>query len=247
MGEPTPQIAVAKTDPSPEKEDILQGLAASVEELAILESQTLAAEVNLIGMLRERMSPAARHGGTIQIAYRRLHYKTEQEVEELGYLTEGSPTTEGGKPLSGLLVIDKYSTADLSSATEESSPRIGQYTGQRLYLSSDKRWVLAERVGEYSEAVASISQWSARCKFLTDRNLLDSYSVASVSDGLFAAANQVRERLSSQLDSLKKRSEKVSEVSSVLAKLRSLSPDRSKSASLGEDARKPAANIITRR
>jgi hypothetical protein len=233
----------------PSEEKAVQGVVASLEDLASFETQTLAAEVNVLGLLRDRMCSAARYGGPIQSGYRRVHYRTEMEAEESAYLSEGFPFSESAKLLSGLLVVDNYSTVEPEPSTEASRPRIGQYTGERLYLSTDKKWILAERKGQYSEAEDSSSEWAAHCKPIPDRQVLDRYSVEMVTAGLFAATNKVWERLSPRMEALKKRHEKVVEVSGMLAKFTGLPPEEGvptpPERKTNED--KPSKRSLTRR
>jgi len=96
----------------------VQRAISALRELTALETQTLVAEMNLIGLLRDRISSAARYGDTIQTEFRRLNYKTrtEAEAEQAGYLGEGFPFKEGGKPLNALLFIDNYSTQEAPAA-----------------------------------------------------------------------------------------------------------------------------------
>jgi hypothetical protein len=197
----------------------VRGAVSSLHELASLETQTLAAEINILGLLRERISPAAKFGDKIQIRYHRLHYKTEREVEQSGYLTEGFPATDRGKFLSALLVLDNYVTIEMEAASE-SVVAVGQYAGDRLYLTKDKKWIVSERVGAYSEEIASSSQWDAHCRALSDHTLHERYSVEIVAEALFAATNKLWEKLSPKMDTLKKRHDKVGEISGILANLK---------------------------
>jgi hypothetical protein len=57
--------------------------------------------------------------------------------------------------------------------------------------------------------------------------VLDRYSVEVVTSGLFAATNKVWERLSPRMEALKKRYEKVVEVSDMLAKFTGFPPEES--------------------
>jgi hypothetical protein len=214
-----------------DEEKQVEGVVASLEGLASFETQTLAAEVNVLGLLRDRLCTAARYGDPIQRGYRRIHYKTQKEAEESSYLSEGFPFSESAKPLSGLLVVDNYSSVELGPSTDASRPRIGQYTGERLYLTADKKWVFAERAGGYSEAEDSTSEWAAHCNPIPNRQVLDRYSVETITGGLFAATNRAWQRLSPRMEVLKKRYEKVIEVSGMLAKFTCFPPEESAPAS----------------
>jgi len=77
--------------------------------------------------LRDRISPAARLCRQDSDKYRRTHHKTEAESEQTDFLVEGFPFAERGKPLTGLLVIDKYANVDKDDAHGS-----GQYVGERL-------------------------------------------------------------------------------------------------------------------
>lgn len=129
----------------------IQSAVSALQELASLESQTLAAEINALGLLRERISPAARYGEKIQIRYQRSNYKTTREAEQWGYLTEGFPGSDRGKFLTALLVMDNYASLDTNLPAEGRGSPVGQYAGDRLYLSKDRKWILTERAGAYSE------------------------------------------------------------------------------------------------
>src|SRR4051812_5827756 len=107
-------------------EDNIQLSMASLHQLSSLETVTLAAEIHLLGQLRDRLSPAARYAEKIQSKYRKTGSHTETEAEQAEYLYEGFPFVERGKPLTGLLVIDRYSTVEFESENNEVSAA-GQY------------------------------------------------------------------------------------------------------------------------
>jgi hypothetical protein len=185
----------------------------SLQDLASFESSTVAAETNVLGILRHRVAPAARFGEAVAIKYRRLHYKTAKEMEHSEYLPEGFPLSEGHHPLSALLVVDCYSVVDVEK------PDAARYVGERLYLSRDKRWIIAERVGPCSEAKGASSEWVATCKAVTDRALLDRFALETVIQGLFTATNKVWESLSPRMDAIRLRAEKVQQIVEVLSQL----------------------------
>lgn len=201
--------------------DDIQESVASLHQLSYLESETLATEIHLLGQLRDRISSAARFAGPIQIKFRRAY---QAELQQAEYLLEGFPFAERGKPLTGLLVIDRYSTVELEPGGAGTA--IGQFAGERLYLTHDRKWILAERVGAYSEAKGSVSEWEATCRIVTDRSLLDHYSIDMITDGLFEATNRLWEKLTPRMEALKKRSEKARQVTSKLAQIKSMSPMR---------------------
>jgi hypothetical protein len=204
-----------------EVEAKLQRSIASIHQLSSLESETLLAEIHLLGQLRDRLSPAARFAAKIQTKYHRKNQKTETESEHAEYLVEGFPFAQRGNPLTGLLVIDQYSTVPQGTAGSETKSG-GQYLGERLYLTHDRKWILAERFGFYSETSGSSSEWEATCRIVTDRSLLERYSIDAITDGLFEATNQLWENLSPRLEALKKRSQKAHLISSELAQMKSL-------------------------
>ena len=208
-------------DKNDEKEESVHLSIASLHDLSLLETETLASEIHLLGQLRDRLSPAARYADKIQTKYRRIHSKTEEEAEQLDYLVEGFPFVERGKPLTGLLVIDKYSTVEIEPGGNELNVR-GQYAGERLYLTHDRKWILAERVGAYSGTSGTTSEWEATCRIVTDRSLLERYTIDVITDGLFASTNRLWEKLSPRMEALKKRSEKANTVADKLAQLKSL-------------------------
>ena len=197
--------------------DSVHFAVASLHQLSALETETLAAEIHLLGQLRDRISPAARYADRIEIKYRRLNRNTNAEGQQTEYLLEGFPFADRGKPLCGLLVIDKYAAVELE--TGHGSAQVGQYFGERLYLTHDRKWILAERVGTYSEATGSTSEWEASCRIVTDRSLLERYSIDIITDGLFEATNKLWRKLTPRMETLKKRSEKAQQVSLALAKL----------------------------
>jgi len=198
----------------------VQRAISALRELTALETQTLVAEMNLIGLLRDRISSAARYGDTIQTEFRRLNYKTRTEGEQAGYLGEGFPFKEGGKPLNALLVIDNYSTQE-APAADPAEPAGGQYIGERLYLTMEKKWIIAERAGGYSEAAGSVSEWRAACRNISDRHLLERYPLETITEGLFAAANRLCKSISPRIEELKKRYEKAGQVANLVTNLKS--------------------------
>lgn len=200
--------------------DDLQGVVESLHGLASFEAQTLAAEIKMLGQLRDRISPAARYGDPIQVRYHRLNYKTTREQEQSAYLTEGFPISDRGKPLSALVVVDNFTTLEVGAITEGSDVHIGQYAGDRLYLSKDRKWILAERTGACSEEVGSPSQWDADCKVLSDHSVHGRYSLETVAEGLFVATNRLWEKLAPRMDTLDKRNDKLKRISGVLANLK---------------------------
>lgn len=194
---------------------------ASLQQLSSLETDTLAAEIHLLGQMRDRLSPTARFADKIQTKYHRKRQNTAEESEQAEYLAEGFPFVERGKPLTGLLVIDKYSSVANESAVA-SMGATGQYAGERLYLTHDRKWILAERVGSWSEASGLSSEWEATCRIVTDRSLLERYPIDVITDGLFEAINKLWEKLSPRMDALKKRTQKAHQISNKLAQMKSL-------------------------
>ena len=126
----------------------------------------------------------------------------EGESEQAEYLVEGFPFAERGKPLTGLLVIDRYSIGELEPGKDDTMS--GHYRGERVYLTYDRKWIFAERVGTYSGTSGSTSEWEATCRIVTDRSLLEHYSMDVVTDGLFEATNKLWEKLSPRMEALKK-------------------------------------------
>ena len=96
-------------------EDNVHRAVASLRELASLETETLAAEINLLGVLRDRIASAARYGDPIPIKFRKLQQETESASEQVVFLPEGYPFTETGRPLPGLLVIDRYGEFEITA------------------------------------------------------------------------------------------------------------------------------------
>jgi hypothetical protein len=217
---------------------------ASLHELSALETETLAAEIHLLGQLRDRISPAARYADKIPIKYRRMNHKTEAESEQTSFLGEGFPFSDRGKPLTGLLVVDKFSEVEIepASATSEGS---GQFVGERLYLTSDRKWIITERVGACSGTSGSTSEWEASCRIVTDRSLLEHYPIETITDGLFNATNKLWEKLTPRMEALKKRAEKARQVSSALDHLKSV-PRPKPSGGDTEDAAKTAASTMSK-
>ncbi|HSS95768.1 MAG TPA: hypothetical protein VLK33_01990 [Terriglobales bacterium] len=169
--------------------------------------------------MRDRLSPTARFADKIQSKYHKKRQNTPEESEQMEYLVEGFPFVERGKPLTGLLVIDKYSTVSNESGVA-SMGATGQYAGERLYLTHDRKWILAERVGSWSEASGLSSEWEATCRIVTDRSLLERYSIDVITDGLFEAINKLWEKLNPRMEALKKRSQKAHQLASKLTQLK---------------------------
>jgi hypothetical protein len=213
------------------KETDLQAALVSFRDLASLETQTVASEMNLIGLLRDRLSPAARYGEPIQTRYRRVRYQLAGESEIFGTLSEGfsfkesGRTIEGGKPLTALLALDNYSTIEVANSGGEAGPKTGQYVGERLYLTRDKKWILAERLGAFSEEPGSTSEWNAECRVVADRLLLEQYSLETITKGLLNSTNKLWEKLCPRMDSIKKRHEKIGEITGLLSTLKSFPPE----------------------
>ena len=194
---------------------------ASLHQLSSLETDTLAAEIHLLGQMRDRLSPAARFADKIQTKYHKGKQNTPEEFEQSDFLVEGFPFADRGKPLTGLLVIDKYATVQIDPEQDPMQAG-GQYAGERLYLTHDRKWILAERVGSYSETIGSSSEWEATCRIVTDRSLLERYSIDTVTDGLFEATNKLWDKLSPRVEALKKRSQKAHQISNKLSQLKAL-------------------------
>jgi hypothetical protein len=212
-------------------EDDIQVSITSLHRLSHLETETLSTEVHLLGQLRDRLSLAARYAGQIQTKFRKVYLAESEQTE---YLLEGFPFADRGKPLTGLLVIDKYSLVELESGSEGAAN--GQYAGERLYLTHDRKWILAERVGAFSETKGSTSEWEATCRIMTDRSLLEHYTMDVVTDGLFEAINKLWEKLTPRMDALKKRSDKAQQVTKKLAQLKSTPQQR-----FGGEAKDPVS------
>jgi len=204
-----------------DKKDNIQTSIVSLHRLSSLETETLAAEIHLLGQLRDRLSPAARYAGKVQTKYRKLNHGMESESEHTEYLFEGFPFTDRGKPLTGMLVIDKYSSVDVETEKGEAAMN-GHYAGERLYLTQDRKWILAERVGAYSGINGSSSEWEATCRIVTDRSLLERYPMDVITEGLFEATNRLWEKLSPRMDALKKRSDKTNQVLAKMAQLKGM-------------------------
>ena len=201
------------------QEDNVHRAVSSLRELASLETETLAAEINLLGVLRDRISPAARYGDQVPIKFRKLRQKMDNESEQIACLSDGFPFTETGKALTALLVIDKYSTVEIQPG-QPGGEGSGQYVGERLYLTPDRKWILAERMGAYTHEPGATNEWDASCRIVSDRSLLEKFSLDAISEGLFAATNRVWEKLSPRMEALKRRFDKVGEVSSALSRLK---------------------------
>jgi hypothetical protein len=178
---------------------------AAVQELLSLEARTVVAEVNVLGPLRERIAPLARCGENVQTKYRRFGRKTDKETEQSSYLPDGFPSANSGASLTALLIVDYYGTIQLPSPDPSDGAEIGQYTGERLYLTKEKRWVFAERVGTYSEEAGSSSQWDAECRVISDRAVIERYSLETVADSLNAATDKILKEISPRLEALKER------------------------------------------
>ena len=193
----------------------------SLQQLSSLETETLAAEIHLLGQMRDRLSPTARFADKILTKYHRKKQNTAEEYEHIDYLVEGFPFVERGKPLTGLLVIDKYSTVESDPEGNIVVPG-GQYAGERLYLTHDRKWILAERVGAYSKTIGASSEREATCRIVTDRSLLERYSIDAITEGLFEATNKLWDKLSPRMEALKKRSQKAHQISNKLSQLKAL-------------------------
>ncbi|HEY1264553.1 MAG TPA: hypothetical protein VGF06_13590 [Terriglobales bacterium] len=207
----------------PDQEDEVQKVLRALQDLASLERETAVAETNLFGVLRDRLSPVARYGDPIPIKYRVLNYNTERQSEQTAYLPEGFPTTEGAKPLLALAVIDTYGIVDIEAGKEAEAPAQGHYAGECLYLSWDRKWILAERTGAFSGKIGASNEWEAHCRILSDRALLDRYPLESVADGLLATTNKIWERVSPRMEALKRRFAKVEKVAGDMARLKGFS------------------------
>jgi hypothetical protein len=222
----------------------VQEALLSLQELAALESRTLASETNAVGLLRERMSAAARFGETIAVKYQKINGNTNKEIERWDHLAEGFPLTEGRAPLAALLVVDRYTTVALENTKDGTDSGSGHFSGERLYLTRDKKWVIAERVGAYSIVPGTTSEWVAQCKALPDRALLSYYSLEIVTSALFAATNKVWEKLSPRMDAVRMRADRVQQIAAMLSEL-GTPPPRS-SAPTPDDAppSRPGSSVL---
>ena len=227
-----------------EPQESVRMSVVSLHELSALETETLAAEIHLLGQLRDRISPAARFADKIPTKYRRTSHKTSSEAEQTSFLAEGFPFSDVGKPLTALLVIDKFASVELDAGPEGSEGG-GHYVGERLYLTHDRKWIITERVGAYSGTLGSNSEWEASCRIVTDRSLLEHYSIETISDGLFNATNKLWEKLTPRMEALKKRAEKAHQVSNALASMKSASQPRP-GAPGKADAAKAAASAMSK-
>ena len=239
-----PEEVEVDEEPGAETQESAQISVVSLHELSALETETLAAEIHLLGQLRDRISPAARFADRIPTKYRRTSHKTEGESEQTSFLAEGFPFSDVGKPLTALLVIDKFASVELEPGSQGSEGG-GQYVGERLYLTHDRKWIITERVGAYSGAFGSSSEWEASCRIVTDRSLLEHYSIETISDGLFNATNKLWEKLTPRMEALKKRAEKAHQVSSALANMKSVAQPRP-GAGAKADAAKAAASAMSK-
>lgn len=219
------------------EEEHIQKILQSLNDLASMERQASTAEINLLGTLRDRMSPVARYGDPIVVKYRVLNFKTDKQSEQTAFLPEGFPTMEGTKPLLALPVLDNYTMVNAAAAGQQGKSQSGEYAGDCLFLSIDRKWILAERTGAFSREVDSSSDWEASCKLIPDRVLLERYSLETVADGLLAVTNKVWMKVSPRMDALKKRFEKVEQVSSDLAKLKAAPREEPKKESVVEPGR----------
>jgi len=222
----------------------------SLHELSALETETLAAEIHLLGQLRDRISPAGRYADKIPTKFRRLHRKTEEESEQTDFLGEGFPFSDRGKPLTGLLVVDKFAQVELEPGPAGSLGK-GQYVGERLYLTHDRKWIIVERVGAYSGTIGSTSEWEASCRIVTDRSLLDHYTIDVITNGLFEATNKLWEKLTPRMEALKRRADKAHQVSTALANLKAspqirLAPGKNAKAEAAKEAAKEAASAMSK-
>jgi hypothetical protein len=188
----------------------LEELSSHLREAAALETKTIAAELNVLSLFRGWMAPAAVYGEPIPISYKRYAYNTKQQSENWTYLPEGFPSSNRGKAMAALAVLEQDSVEPLQTdATKPSSS--SQYVSDCLYLLKDRRWALVERVGVFSEEVGSNSQWDGQCRLVTDRFLVGRYTVSSIAEGLLASANIVLSSVGSRMDGLKARSAQVEE------------------------------------
>jgi hypothetical protein len=89
-----------------------------------------------------------------------------------------------------------------------------------LYLTHDRKWILAERIGAFSTEPNATNEWEASCRIIADRLLLERYSLDTITEGLFAATDRLWNRMSPRMDALKRRYDRVGQVSSALARLR---------------------------
>ena len=243
--EPNQEFEGAEEGTGEDSQESAQISVVSLHELSALESETLAAEIHLLGQLRDRISPAARYADKIPTKYRRTSHKTESESEQSNFLGEGFPFSDGGKPLTGLLVVDKFSEVEIEpgvNGTEGS----GQYVGERLYLTHDRKWIITERVGAYSGVFGSTSEWEASCRIVTDLSLLEHYSIETISDGRFNATNKLWEKLTPRMEALKKRAEKAHQVSSCSLATMKSPPSTGYGASGKADAAKAAATAMSK-
>jgi hypothetical protein len=193
----------------------LKDLSARLVDVAALETKTLAAELNVLSLFREWMAPAAIHGEPIPIGYKRYSFKTPKQAEQWTYLPEGFPSSDRGKPLLALHVLET-SSMEPSQTEGEGAAISNQYVSDCVYLLKDRRWALVERVGVLCDGPASNSQWEGRCRLVTDRMLVGRYPVGSIAEGLLASANKALASVASRVDTLNQRAGQVEEYKRLL-------------------------------
>ena len=175
-----------------------------IDELALLESTTIKDELRTLTLFRDSLSPAAQFGSPVPISYRRTKYKTSQQKEEWTYLSAGFPLTEAKNPMQGLVSGELNLAGTDSAATNEWD--CIPYRTECLYLLKDRKWLLVERAGMFSEAEGSSSWFDSQYKLISDRAIIGRFSVADIGERLMASVKQIAGKANPRKEELQQRS-----------------------------------------
>jgi hypothetical protein len=176
-----------------------------INELATLESSTIADELRTLTLFRDSLSAAARFGSPVPISYRRTKYKTSQQAEEWTYLSAGFPLSDTKNHMLGLEAAEiNVPEKDPKEATDgwDCTP----CRTDCLYLLKDRRWLLVERSGMFSNAEGSSSWFDSQYKLISDRAIIGRFPISLIGERLMISVKMIASNANPRKEELQQRS-----------------------------------------
>jgi CheY-like chemotaxis protein len=181
-------------------------LFGQLKELDALEATTLAGELRTLALFRDLMSGAAKHGKPVPISYRRTGYKTPQEAEDWTYLPEGYPLIESKNSLLALLAAENDRSQEVQQDTGGDDWGCVQSRTDCLYLLADKKWLIVERSGVYSDQTGSSSWFDSQYRLVSDRAVIGRFAIQAISLRLLESMEELSRSVTTRMGGLKQRS-----------------------------------------
>ncbi|HWF03248.1 MAG TPA: response regulator [Candidatus Angelobacter sp.] len=181
-------------------------LFGQLKELDALEATTLAGELRTLALFRDLMSGAARHGKPVPISYRRTGYKTPQEAEDWTYLPEGYPLNESKNSLLALFAAENDRSQEVQQDAAGDEWGCRQSRTDCLYLLADKKWLIVERSGVYSDQTGSSSWFDSQYRLVSDRAVIGRFAIQDISVRLLESMEELARSVTTRMGGLKQRS-----------------------------------------